>query len=185
MSIVRSLSNSTAEPRVFTSINDPCTCVTAVAYECQCACKIILRGGFHIEEFEKRHFRRDRVRGSINGWEAPQLSAMHNMMSYCHKEIDHNDDGIGGCVDDVVMLQPNDGISLARKYMSPKSNKMLPIDDLDYVCRSTRERKCSKVQPLAKNDLSKMYGVVMNKYSLRDTGIQLTISWKHQKSESD
>ena len=59
VSIVRSLSDSTAEPRVFTSINDPCTCVTAVAYECQCACKIILRGGFHMEEFEKRHFRRD------------------------------------------------------------------------------------------------------------------------------
>ena len=101
---------------------------------------------------------------------------MHNMMNHCHEEIDHNDDGIGGCVDDVAMPPPNHGIEFARTYLSPKSNTMLPIDDLDSVCRSTRKRKCSKVQPLAKNDLSKMYGDVMNKYSMCDTDIQLTIS---------
>ena len=35
---------------------------------------------------------------------------------------------------------------------------------------------CSKVQPLAKLNLSKMCGDVMNKYSMCDTDIQLTIS---------
>ena len=103
---------------------------------------------------EKRHFQRDRVRGSINGWEAPQLSAMHNMMNYCHEEIDNNDNGFGGCVDNVAMSQPNDGISSERTHMLSKSNTLLPIDDLDIICESSRRRKCSKVQTLAKNDLS-------------------------------
>ena len=60
---------STPNICIFTSAMDKCTqCIMKITHQCQCAHEIKLRGGFCKEDFESRHFRRDRVSGSLSGW---------------------------------------------------------------------------------------------------------------------
>ena len=66
--LVRCIENPTADPRVFDSVDDDCDCEERVAFEGQCPHLIKVRGGFDITCFEKRHIRREKVVGSINGW---------------------------------------------------------------------------------------------------------------------
>lgn len=72
--LVRCIENPTADPRVFDSVDDDCDCEERVAFEGQCPHLIKVRGGFDITCFEKRHIRRKKVVGSINGWTPPPPS---------------------------------------------------------------------------------------------------------------
>ena len=80
-------------PRQFTSLDEPCTCIsiTAVTQEMQCACKILLKNGFDPNDFERRHFRRKKVVGSLSGWVPPSTDALHAITGYVQEDLPSSD----------------------------------------------------------------------------------------------
>ena len=71
---IHSLRYTDAPPRIMkTEVNERCNCKARLMNESMCAHEIKAYGGFCLQFFEKRHIRRDRVIGPLNGW-SPSLT---------------------------------------------------------------------------------------------------------------
>ena len=66
-------------------------CTVKITEQCQCAHEIKLRGGFCRSDFESRHFRRDKVYGSLRGWVPKKNSDAFELICIEEECIDDND----------------------------------------------------------------------------------------------
>jgi len=141
--LVRCIENPTADPRVFDSVDDDCDCAERVAHERQCPHLIKVRGGFDITCFEKRHIRRQKVVGSINGWTPPSPSTefggdeevLDSASDPFQDMIDNNDD-----FDDINM------------------EVAVPPEEAQIDLSST------KVKPLRRKDISNLTTNIISHY---------------------
>ena len=66
--LVKSIQSISAEPRIFNDLSQRCNCSSAVAFEMMCSHEVKIHNKFIPSLFTKRHFRRESVQGSLNGW---------------------------------------------------------------------------------------------------------------------
>ena len=71
---IASTKHSDAPERIFLSYSDDCDCEDRISHQGQCRHLMLLWGGFCVECFEPRHFRRKKVTGSLNGWEPTPIT---------------------------------------------------------------------------------------------------------------
>jgi len=115
---VRCIDYPNSKPRVFNTSFDRCNCGTSVAFEAQCDHEIKVRDGFDVSYFQKRHMRRNQVKGSLNGWSLKKDTTISGEIFNVQEDIDqstcqgknniHNTDNLGAEDSVVQEISVND-----------------------------------------------------------------------------
>ena len=88
---VRCIDYTNSKPRVFNTSFERCKCGTSVAFEAQCEHEIKVRDGFYVSYFQKRHMRRNQVKGSLNGWSLKKDTTISGEIFNVQEDIDNTD----------------------------------------------------------------------------------------------
>ncbi len=118
-----------------------------------CAHEIKLRGGFDHSCFIQRHFFRERVRGSLVGWTAPENDFIEGLLGCDCEEIDSDND-------------PIDSTALVE-HKATMDQSSLPIQSTIYG---------GGVRPLAKKQISNILSAVTGGYNTFSRDQQFQIS---------
>ena len=118
---VRCIEYPNSSPRVFNTSFERCNCGTSVAFEAQCDHEIKVRDGFDVSYFQKRHMRRNQVKGSLNGWSLKKDTTISGEIFNVQEDIDqstcqgknniHNTDNLGAedsAVQEISVNDPNE-----------------------------------------------------------------------------
>jgi hypothetical protein len=132
---------------------DRCTCKVRLKELDMCAHEIKLRGGFDHSCFIQRHFFRERVRGSLVGWTAPENDFIEGLLGCDCEEIDSDNDPI----DSTALVEHK-----ATVYQSS-----VPIQSTNYG---------GGVRPLAKKQISNILSAVTGGYNTFSRDQQFQIS---------
>ena len=162
---ISSISRPYDPPIQFQSLDEPCTCVTAVTQEMQCACKIFLKNGFDASDFESRHFRRKKVVGSLSGWVPPSTDALHAITGYVQEDLPSPD------TDDGTLLAVPTAAAIAQPPMAPAMNNN---NNKFQTFKSMKTN--AGARPLGKDIISKMSANIIGKYSVCDSDTRFAIS---------
>ncbi len=131
--MVKSIRNPNAPVRIFTATNDRCKCNTRIAQERMCIHEIKWKRRFKGYRFQPSYFRRDRVEGSLPGWEAC-TEIETNLMTEYQEDIMIESQNCSiveesdvADVDAVALDHPNCS-DLPPGYMHDTSNSIKPLD---------------------------------------------------------
>ena len=90
-----------ANPRVFSSVCDECSCSVRVAHESQCCHLIKLCGTFQEDCFQLCHMRHTKVIGPLNGWQPPPQNKSADLLGHSEDTSPQlNDTGLDQILED-------------------------------------------------------------------------------------
>ena len=111
-------------------------CTVKITKQCQCPHEIKLRGSFCRTDFESRHFRRDKVYGSLRGWVEKKTSDAFELICIEEECIDDNilatEDGESN-VFDTEIGNPNEISHEGGITPSPELNMGIAADNASHV----------------------------------------------------
>ena len=141
--VIRSARYDDAPSRIFKSKSERCVCNDRLRELDMCAHEIKVRGGFESSYFIDRHFRRERVRGSLVGWNESENDFIERVIGFEYEEME-SDRTTGHTME-----------SRENKDIIHKSSaSMLP----------TMKQGCG-VKPLGKKQISNILSAVIGGYN--------------------
>ena len=124
---VHSTRRPEAPPRTLKlDIFSRCPCAYRVAEQDMCVREIVEKGGFGAELFEERHFQRQYVSGSINGWVAPPKEKLNEILGFSpeHIEIERS------ISSRKQILQTDMNIQMFNPFLEGNADDPVPFDYL-------------------------------------------------------
>jgi hypothetical protein len=151
--VVRSARYDDAPSRIFKSKNERCVCNERLRELDMCAHEIKVRGGFESSYFLDRHFRRQRVRGSLVGWNESESDFIERLIGFEYEEMDSDRTPVP-----TMNSTKNDNI------INQSSASMLPT------------KQGGGVKPLGKKQISNILSAVTGGYNSFNREQQFQIS---------
>ena len=148
---VQSNRHPDAPPRIFTHFNDRCKCRDRLSELDMCVHEILAKGGFTPYFFEPRHKQREMVFGSIDGWTAPPLTTIDNLIGYGAEIITE-------CTGDSIQTHSDDtNMSVNVDKFTGDNSDVIPVGQLPD--------SSNRIQPFSKKHVENVLNVVVGGYN--------------------
>ena len=180
---VCSAKNPDAQPRIFRSTTDRCSCPQRLEEEDMCTHEIKAIGGFDETFFKQCHMAREKVTGSLEGWTEPKCNLIDEIIGYEEEEFtpppplppsmnmpsplaELEDLAELECGTDTLLVGTAD---VDNRIANPfKSVPVLPINQY--------ERSSGKCKPLQNQVVKNISNTVSDVYKNLDENQQLEVS---------
>ena len=153
----------------FDLMEDKCQqCNVKIAFMCQCAHEIKLRRGFCASDFLPMHMQRDRVSGSLTGWECPTNYTTSELLSINAESIDS--DGIN-ISDSLVGNPDDDNFAVNPELVNFDMNNGIASENAEHVFDLTKKT----VKTLDNRSLRSILNDVSTFYEKADRKVQMVV----------